>query len=176
MAEFSRKAQKNGEFYTPDFPLFYNIIKAMLDSEDGNEKYKINTVLGKLVREKNIMTLTKIPYKTKKRDRIIHNYGMDDSYFGEVDFVGMNDYIKNLSDVEVYQTLLGTKDSISEIDFIVKWISGRDTYIYRPNSKPDNLDERIGGFGSGYVTTGFGFYQNPNDAYWSLGIRPSREN
>jgi hypothetical protein len=61
--------------------------------------------------------------------------------------VGPDDFIDKLSDVNVLEQLLGTKD-FAKINEVSQWINGTPSYIWRVNSKPSQKVERVAGFGT----------------------------
>ena len=174
--EYSKQAKAKGDFYTGDFPLYHAVFKALFlkkDSADLTEKTQVEEARGfleKQFREKWLMTLTRIAYQSTGEDNIIHNYGMSDEYKIQENFIGPNEWVKDSSTPQCYNTLLGN-NNIQEINQIYKWITGVPAYLWRLNSKPKNLDERVARFDAGSDWAGLGCYRDPLGCYESLGVR-----
>ena len=164
----AKEEMPKGELYTPDYPLFYGIVKSakVAGLED------VRTFLKDTSRAKWLMTLTRIQYAPKGKDTLIHNYGTNDVYQTHADFIGKDDLIKNTLCTQAYQALLGTSDSIQEINSLFQWLNETDTYIFRVNARPKkNIDERVAWFDA--YSAGAGLYcdGDPSGSYSSLGVR-----
>ncbi|MEK6933288.1 MAG: hypothetical protein AABW75_00240 [Nanoarchaeota archaeon] len=175
-AEYSMKAKKQGEFYTPDYPLFYSILRSVkagqvVNSQVGKE---ISSTIKEISRNHFLMTLTRIGYQPQGKDIVTHNFGMNDQYEIRERFVGQDGWISKLNDADVYEALLGT-DKTQEIDEVFQWLNGTDAYLFRVNSRPSKLDERVAGFYAGSVGAGLGCVRYPLSSNSSLGVREARE-
>ena len=109
-------------------------------------------------------TLTRVIYNSSEQDKIIHNYKTSDEYSINEKVVGTDDWIKNISDKNVLEALLVTKD-IAKINEVSQWINGTNSYLWRLNSKPKQKDERVARFlayGSGLS---LGCLRNPLNEY-----------
>ena len=142
----------NNDFYTPDFPALYGIIKALYTArDDASQAAQITEAqefLRSTSREKFLMTLTRVAYQPTDKDIIIHNYGTRDRYEKSVDFITLNEWIKNTSKPASYQALLDTQDSVQEINSVFFWLNGTNAHSWKVNSKPDNVIERVAEFGT----------------------------
>ncbi len=140
-AEYREQAISKGEFYTGDMPLYHAVFTALFNQKDKPESEQARQFIKKSMREKWLMTLTRIAYQPRGKDKIIHNYNTKDEYSLEENIVGEDRFIED-ADRSALKALLGT-DNIQEIKDIYNWINGTDTYIWRINSKPNKVDERI---------------------------------
>nr|AQS34944.1 hypothetical protein [uncultured archaeon] len=176
--EYSTEAQKTGEFYVSDYPLFYQTLRTVFSSKDDSkmkdQAEEIKTTLKGLSRNHWLTTLTRISYHPKGEDVVIHNYGMDDQYKINQKFVGKNGWIKELKNKDTYSALLGT-DKISEINETFQWLNGTDAYIFRINEKPKSIDERVARFLADSYRADLYCYGDPSGSDGALGVRATRE-
>lgn len=176
-ASYSESARTNGEFYTPDYPLFYSALERAFDlKDDPNYKTQLEEmriVLKDFSRVNWLMTLTRIGYASSGKDTITHNFGLSDKYLLLEDFVGKDGELPAGSPAKVYQSLLGTKSQIDKIKNVFSWLNETPVYIWRLNSKPTSVDERVAGFvaDSGRAILGCGGVPTYTDS--SLGVRLS---
>ena len=148
------QALENNTFYTPDYPLFHNIINTLYQNKEGEFQEQIEqtrTFLKELISGKGLMTLTRIKYATKGKDTIIHNYNQKDQYEIQTNFIGPDgDITKQETKAEKpIQSLLNTKQTPEEISNIYKWFRDLPVYIWRVNSTPKSVDERVARFDAG---------------------------
>lgn len=174
-ANYSEQARTAGQFYTPDYPLVYATIAKAFDLKDENAYKKqveeMRTTLKDFARANWLMTLTRIKYAPKGKDTIVHNFGMRDKYEVQENFVGADGKLPADSPTNVYQSLLGTRDSIVKINGVINWLNDTSSYIWRVNRKPDAVDERVAGFNAYSGMAGPDCSADP--LYWnvSLGVR-----
>lgn len=170
----------NGNFHAPDYPLLYGLLKGMhnirSDPVHATTIEEARTFLQSSARAKWLMTLTRIQYNPSGRDKIIHNFGTNDRYDEEVDFVGPDHSVKSSTTPQIYPALLGTPDTLAEINSVFNWLNQTDAYLYRVNAKPREQIERVARFYAGsdwaYLDCGRG----PQYSYAGLGVRVVREN
>jgi hypothetical protein len=164
-------SKSQGEFYTPDYPTFYGILKAI----EGANLEEARQFIKDTSRANWLMTLTRIVYQPAgKDDLIIHNYGTSDKWDRSVDFITPDEWIKETKKPKSYQTLLDTSDSIQDINSLFKWLNGTDTKAWKLNSKPKSIDERVARFYA--YSDGSVLYCGGNSTYAnaSLGVRLAR--
>ena len=170
-ASYSEASISQNGFRTPDYPLLYGIVKAIYmgrnDSTKAQEIGEAQKFLKDTSRAKWLMTLTRISYKSRGNDVVIHNFGTRDTYEELSDFIGPDGFITAAS-ASPCKALLGT-DDIQEIKDVFQWLNGTNTYLWRVNSKADT--ERIARFvaDSGGAVLGCGGV--PSYANSSLGVR-----
>jgi len=175
-ATYSEQARTAGNFYTPDYPLLYATLKRAHDiRNDSTHKQSVEemrTKLKGLSRENWLMTLTIIAYAPKGKDTIIHNFGLRDKYDLTEKFVGADGKLPAGSPETLYQKLLGTSDNLGTIKNVFNWMTDTDSvYIWRVNSKPEKLDERVVGFGAISGWANFYCGGSPTISGASLGVR-----
>ena len=173
-ARYSEQARAKGEFYLPDYPLFFAILERAYALKTDSTIEEMRKKVQELSRAKWLTTTTRIKYVSKGKDKIVHNYGMSDPQELEEPFVGADGTIPAGSPETLYQKLLGTQSSVSDINSVFKWLNGTDTYIWRVNSKPSKLDERVAGFGADTGRAGLGCGRNPSGSRTGLGVRAIR--
>lgn len=163
-------AKQNNGFHCADMPLQYAIFKALHDS-NSTEKEDARLFIQKSMREKYLMTLTRILYKPTKKtpDKVVHNYGLpNEEYIKAVDFVGPDRELI-LDDKNVLEALLLTNDT-DEVKNVLKWINQTPVWIWRLNSKPNKLDGRVARFYADFVRANLSCNRNPSNRNSSLGI------
>ena len=169
-AEYSKLAKENNRFFTPDFPLFYSILKAAYSSIDTKTKEDLRKTIKKLSREHVLTTLSSPVYKPNGLDEIIHNFNMEGRYSNKLNLVGPDGWVKD-SNNNFCQYLLGAKDNNHQINSVFKWLNETDAYIWRLNQKPEKIEKRVAGFnaysGGAYLNCNW----NPSFSYSSLGVR-----
>ncbi len=167
-AEYREQAISKGEFYTGDMPLYHAVFTALFNQKDKPESEQARQFIKKSMREKWLMTLTRIAYQPRGKDKIIHNYNTKDEYSLEENIVGEDRFIED-ADRSALKALLGT-DNIQEIKDIYNWINGTDTYIWRINSKPNKVDERVTRFDAGSGRADLACGRGPDGGDPSLGV------
>ncbi|MDD5192574.1 MAG: hypothetical protein PHH54_01560 [Candidatus Nanoarchaeia archaeon] len=176
-AEYTEQAKQKGEFYTGDMPLYHAVFASLFNQrEDTKSKEDIEEArafIQKSMRENYPMTLTRIAYQPIGDDKVIHNFGTNDKYELSEAIVGPDRAIVK-EDEKALIALLGTGD-IGQIKSVYNWINGTDNWIWRVNSKPENVDERVARFIAGSVRALLLCYGGPDDRLASLGVRIVRE-
>ena len=179
--EYSKQAQQNNGFYAGDFPLYHAIFTTLFKNKDGSQKDAVEEIrefIKQKMIEKWLITLTRIRYAPKnQKNKVIHNYNMPDQYAVELDsFIGPDGFIEKTTKVEgPLQALLGTQQSIKEINSVYKWLTDVDAYLFRLNSGVQNVDESVAGFNAdsgGAVLYCFRYPLNSNAV---LGVRSARK-
>ena len=177
-ASYSEQARTNGDFYVPDYPLFYATLEKMFDLRDSidykQQVEEMRTTLQSLSRANWLMTLTRVQYSPKGKDNIIHNYGLGDKYELQESFVGEDGELPAKSSENVYQSFLGTGNSVNKIKDVFQWLNETPTYIWRLNSKPKQLDERVARFGANSGRAYLYCNGGPTSTDSSLGVRAIR--
>jgi len=168
-AEYRKVAEPKGEFYTGDMPLYHSIFTSLFKQKDKPESEEARKFIQKEMRARWLMTLTRIAYQPKEKDKIIHNYGIKDKYELEENIVNP-DRIIETADSKVLEAILGTGD-VSEIKNVYNWINSTDTYIFRLNSKPDEIQERVAMFDASSDWAYLDCDGHPDDSFASLGVR-----
>ena len=140
----------NNDFYTPDFPALYGIIKALYAASDdptqSSQIAEAREFLKDTSQEKYLITLTRVAYQPTGDDIIIHNCGTRARYENKVDFITPNEWIKDTGKPASYQALLDTHDGVQEINSVFHWLNGTDAYSWKVNAKPSAVDERVAWF------------------------------
>ena len=174
--EYSRQAQRNNDFYLADFPLYF-AVKLSLYENRNHSKYKDKIQEAKEFIKKNmfdywLMTSTRVQYKKQGKDTIIHDYGLPDQYEIQENFVEIDGFIANpKTKAQPALNALLNLPTITpkEVNDVYKWLTEKDAYLIRVNSKSDT--ERVAWFGadSGWADLGCGGY--PGGSYSSLGVK-----
>ena len=121
------------------------------------------------------MTVNRIKYTPSGKDTIIHNYGLKDQYEIQENIVGREiELVKDTSNPKVYQAILSS-DNRAEIQNIYKWITGKSTYLWRVNQKPENIDERVAWFYAFSVGAYLSCGRDPRSSNSALGVRSAKK-
>ena len=91
-----------------------------------------------------------------------------------VDFVGSDGDLDSINPINELETLLGTRNKQEVID-VFSWLNETPTYLWRLNSRPDKLDERVAGFGAGSGGAILNCGRGPSGSNDSLGVLACRE-
>ena len=153
-AERRKESLTSNDFYTPDYPLFHGIINILYQNRESSFKDQIEatkTSLASLINEKWLMTLTRLAYAPNGSASITHNYHQPDSYPSTVNnFEGPDgDITTQPNTQELLNSLLSIPQSPQEISQIYTWFRGKPSYLWRVNSKPKKLSERVARFYAG---------------------------
>ena len=148
LAELYEAEKQKGNPHPTDAPLIWAIVSA--GHSLRNKSPQESEMLKKFLRQ-NLMqyanTLTRVRYNPSGKDKITHNYGTSDQYALTGKIVGQDGRISDISDKRFLESLLGTKDA-SGINCVSHWINETDGSIWRLNSKPKKIVEKVIGFGA----------------------------
>jgi len=172
-AQYSKNALSIGSFYVGDMPLYHSVFGALFSQKGKQESEEARAFIQKSMRERYPMTLTRIFYKPKEKDTIIHNYNTADRYSINEDIVGKDRAII-AKDSNALTALLGEGD-INKIKAIYNWINETDTWIWRLNEKPKSVDERVAWFIADSDRAYLNCNWDPDSSNSSLGVRVVRE-
>jgi len=114
-------------------------------------------------------TLTRVKYNLKGKDTIIHGYKTPEQEKIRIDFIGENGDITQVLSLEQSLALTGRKPE--ETAEIMRYINETPAFVWRLNSKPQSVDERVAWFCAGSVWAGFGCGRSGSDRSASLGVR-----
>ncbi|MBS3146254.1 hypothetical protein J4471_01005 [Candidatus Woesearchaeota archaeon] len=175
-SEYSRNAISNAQFYVGDFPLYYSLFTSLFKNKDSEYKHEIEQ--AKLFIKESMFkywlsTLTRIAYTPSGKDRVIHNHGLPDQYEVQEEIRGPDEWVKNASDKRAYKAILDSEDT-AEIQAVFNWITEKDAYLWRVNTKPKKIDERVAGFVANSGGADLGCYGNPEYSNPSLGVRRAK--
>ena len=176
-AEYSKKAIKNNEFHVGGMPLYHSLFAALFKNKD-NAQYKDNIekarkFLQKTCKDSWLMTLSRINYTNQGKDIIIHNHGLQDKLEVLEDIIGYAWFIFQLDSEKELKAVLGSND-INEINQVYNWISGKNAYILRLDSKPNQNVERAVGFVSDDDRFWLDWYGDPSYSGEAFGVRTQK--
>jgi hypothetical protein len=173
-SEYSKTAKQSGSFYVGDFPMYHSLFTSLFKLKDNPRIEEIRSFLQEQFKAKWLTTLTRINYNSKGNDKIIHHYKMLDEYSIQDSFVGPDECVKDSKNKTNYKSLLNS-DNLQEINAVYNWITGKDAYLWRINSKPASLDERVAWFGA--VSGGADLYcaRSPSSQCSALGVRAAKQ-
>ena len=165
--EYSLEARKKGEIYTGSMPFQYSLFRT-LSSQEIPEALEAREFIKKQMREKWLMTTTRLRYNPSGKDEIIHDYKMPDEFSFNVDLVGKDKLIEQ-NDAGVLEALLLDSDA-NRVNKVFNSINGTNAYIWRLNSKPKQRHERVAWFDAGSGGALLNCNWDPSLRYSSLGV------
>ena len=172
--EAAIEARKNNQFLFPSYPLQHSIISALEQNKDNpNFKEKIEEIrlfIKKTALKSWLMTSTRIKYRENGKDSVIHNYNLPDQYEIQENFVDPDGFITKpeTKAQPALKALLGV-DDLQEINNVYKWLTEKDTYLVRVNSKVDT--ERVARFVAGSDRVILDCYRNALYSVPAFGVR-----
>jgi len=173
-AEYSVNAKKNNGFYTGDFPLYHALFTELYKLRENPGMRDIaeeaRSFLQEMFEQHWLMTLTRIKYKKNGKDVVAHNFNTSREYQIEENIIGPDEWVKDTSNKDVYRAILGD-DDINRINEVYKWITGKNAYLWRVNSKSDT--ERVARFYAVSLRADLDCCGVPSFSDSSLGVRPS---
>ncbi len=148
LADYSRKAISNGQFYAASLPLYHAIFKTLFHNKDGASRKEIEDirmfVRNAFYRWPN--TLTRIVYENSGKDKVVHNYGLTSQYEIDYKVAGKKEMVKKASDRQLYASLFGT-DDIFGVHEVYKWMIEKNACLWRLSNKPRRTSKRTVRFG-----------------------------
>ena len=172
-AAYSEQARKSNGFYTGDMPLYHSLFDALHSQKDNPQSEEARQFIQESIKEKYISTLTIIQYQPKGKDKIIHDYKTSDQYSIDEVIVGEDRFMKKADDKALI-ALTGFKSE--KLNEIYQWINGTNGYIWRLNSKPVKVDERVARFYAFSDWVVLGCDRDPDVLCRSFGVRLARKN
>src|SRR3989344_6044236 len=171
-----RKKAVSDEFTVADMPLYYAVKHSLYQNRD-NKDYKekvleVRDFIKQKMLEKYLMTLSRVRYNPQGKDIVIHDCDQASQYEIPADFMGNDNFILKISNMkEPLNALLGVNHDVDKINDVYKWLTDMDTYIFRVNSTPSKIDERVVGFIAGSVRSGLDCIRDPQFSGSALGVR-----
>src|SRR3989338_158773 len=151
----SKKEYEQGGFPAASMRKLHAICETLYENRNHqNLKFKIQIEtarkrLNSLLSDNwNIfwnITLTKTVYEPNGLDSIVQDVGLPDEKTIHVNVVGPDEWITNAKTSSLYSALTGC-DNSQKINDVYSWITGRNVYLHRFNSKPSQRTERGVGF------------------------------
>ena len=171
-AEFAKIQKQNNGFYTADSPLYNTLFTALFNRRNEKIAEEIRKFLKEQFEKNWLTTLTRIKYMPKGLDKIIHNYNLPDQYIINETIIGLDGYLKDAETnaQPALNAVLGSKKT-DEIDDAYKWITGKDTCIWRLNNKPKKIEERVAGFYADSDGVDLNCVRYPDYSYSALGVK-----
>ncbi len=177
---YSQQAQLQSDFHAADLTFYHALFTELYKNKD-NHAIKATVEEARSFLEKTflaewLMTLTRVQYNPKGKDIIVHNHHMPDEYQIEETIVGPDGYITKpeTKAQSALTALLECNQDINEVNNIYKWITQKDAYLWRVNSKPIQVDERVAGFGADSGRTNLFCGRYPWDSGSACGVRFAR--
>ncbi|MBI5065826.1 hypothetical protein HZA97_06320 [Candidatus Woesearchaeota archaeon] len=152
----------------PDVSVYFSTFLALYENKDGPQAELIEKVKQMFLKdfsEDFMMTSTRVIYKTKGVDELIHDYGVGFHPHIHTTVIGKRGDIIYGGD-NVIPALFDTSD-YQKVNEVFKWITGKDAYLWRYEHKLSN-DKDIAVFLGGSAKFGI----NACEGY--ANIRPAR--
>lgn len=166
--EEARKAGDFGVLSLPDYQTLFDALNCLKNTKEAESARKL---IQTAFRNSYPLTLTRIKYQPSgKKETIVHNYGLQDLVELQEDFVGADGEIKAINCQKELSALTG-EDNVQRIYEVYNWINETNVYLFRLNSKPKKIDERVAGFGAGSGGAYLGCGRDPSYSDTALGVR-----
>ena len=138
LSELYETEKQKGNPHPTDAPLIWAIASRAYELRDeAQESEKLRQFLRQGFRQCP-NTLTRVVYNHSESDKVIHNHGTSDEYFLNENVVGADGWIKDISDKQVLESLIGTQD-INKINNVSQWFNDTDSSLWRLNKKPNSF-------------------------------------
>jgi len=132
----------------PSSTLYFVVMDALYGNKDHSEPIQralveeVRQMFAKDFNEYFMMTSTRVHYAHKGLDTVVYDVGYTTEHREEANIVGADGYINGESGfAETMRTLVGI-DNCQRISNIGEWVTGKESYLWRFNSKPQNDVER----------------------------------
>jgi hypothetical protein len=162
-------------FALVDVPTHIRLFKAMYDLRDkGGKVEKARMFLQTTMRNNFPNTSTRVAYMPKGKDVITHGYGTKSPSKIRVKFVGEDGLVDEVLSQEASLALTGKKPE--EVAEVMSYLNQQTpAYLWRVNSKPSQIDERVAWFDSGSSGAYLYCSGDPTDRVDSLRVRVVRK-
>ena len=148
------------EFHACAAPLIYAICKTLYENKDGAYNTIVENARKCLAEifQKRITTLSSVYYSADKNlpDVVQHYHKKSPTFERQGFLVGPNGPITDpKTKAEDYVgSLLDTGDTMGKVNDVFKWVTGKDVYTFRHNTKPVEKD-KTAFFFCGDINTNF---------------------
>ena len=161
-------------FRALDVPAYMQLFKAMYDLKDkGGDVEKAREFVQATMRNRFPNTLTSVKYASRGKDTVVHNYEEGSSKKIRANIVGEDGLITDCLSLEASLALTGKKPA--EVAEIMSYLNKTPAYIWRVNSKPTSVDERVVWFIANSDGASLNCDRNPSFRNGSLGVRGARK-
>ena len=162
------------EFRATSMKGYMNVLSALYDLRNtGSDAEDAMLFVRNAMRTAFPNTLTRIIYTPKGKDTIIHGYKTPEQEKIRVNFVGEDGDITKVLSAEQSLVLTGRKPE--EVAEIIRYINETPSFVWRLNSKPRSVDERVARFNANSNRAVFDCYGVDSVRYASLGVRVVRK-
>ncbi len=146
-AKHAAKA-KPEQYRAGSAPLYHAIFKTLYKNKDGKYKdviQEIRVFLKETFENTWVNTLSKTTYNPAgQKDRVLHDAGQKDEYPVDEDITGPEGYITQAQTQASNACKAVLEDNnLQEINKVYKWVTDKDTYLWRLTQKPESSEERV---------------------------------
>jgi len=177
-AKHAAKA-KPDQYRTGSAPLYHAIFKTLYKNKDGKYKdviQEIRVFLKKTFENTWVNTLSKTTYNPAgQKDRVLHDVGQKE-YPVDEDITGPEGYITQAQTQasNACKALLDD-NNLQEINKVYKWVTDKDTYLWRLTQKPESPQDRVVALGvNDYDDFSINADDGINDDGPALGVRRAK--
>jgi hypothetical protein len=152
-----RKKAKRNEFYVECMPFYHSLFTTLYKNRKNNDfkngVEEVRQFISESLFEYPLTTLTRVRYNPDgKNDLIVHDYKQPQQFRIKLDsIVGPNGYILGGDQDNIekpLQILLGTNQSLQEINDVYMWLTAKSVYLKRINETPKISLESVAVFTS----------------------------
>jgi len=168
-------ARQNNDFGIESIAFHQSLFTTLYNGRNNPQTEEIRKFIDDEMKPRWLLTSTRIRYNPKGKDLVIHNYNMPDKEEIPINFVGGDEWVKDSKTPIIYQSLLGTSD-LKQINEVYQWLNKVPAYLWRLNSKPENVVESVAGLDANSNGVILSCDGGAGSASASLGVRRAREN
>lgn len=121
-------------------PLITAVLTALYDNKGAEGVEELRRLFSDDFKKQLMMTATGVTYRTGASDIVTHDSGTPEQRTLEARLAGPDGYINESVGGEM-QALLGSAD-ISRVSDVYKWVTGRESYLWRLNKQPKRDEQR----------------------------------
>jgi len=149
---------KDSEAKLGSVPDWFAIMFALYDNKEGTYSSFVEKVKDLLIedfdpRKPWMTTSTSIVYNSSGKDKVIHNKGYETEFSIEENIAGNSGNVETGLE-HIVKPICGSED-IAKIQKVIKWITGKKTYLYQINKPARDSTERAVVLGVDIVSNSF---------------------
>lgn len=136
-------------------PLITAVLTTLYDNRNAEGVDELRKIFGDDFRKHWMMTATGITYRAGASDIVTHDPGTPEQRTLDAPLVGLEGRVNERMSDEI-EALLGNRDT-SKVGAVYKWVTGKESYLWRLNKQPKQNVGRALALGDGLGVV-FGIY------------------
>jgi len=156
-------------FSAVSMPTYFKVFSALYELRNTDDAETARQFIENAFRKESPLTLTRILYTPKGKDKIIHDYNTDLQRVKRANLTGKNGLIKDFLPLEASLALTGKEPK--EVEELMQYLNGTSVYVWRLISKQNITDERDARFFADSDLAGLDCSKCPSYKGSWLGVR-----